>query len=220
MSDVNYDSLVWDAEMEEWTGELPIPELAEFDASAEETVLKQERVELGLPPVEEAVKADGERLAAGMYSLRIHNRMQNREPTRCQREALMFFVANRPKIVENSLAAIFGWYANWVDETREAELEFGESREDVEALYPRIEASDELRTLIKLECVDVHEASRGGLSDIGFSFETCWDDEHGLGVLVNRVEVVAVGFQDVAFQDRYETILDGTEWKMIAEASP
>ena len=87
------------------------------------------------------------------------------------------------------------------------------------ALYPLVDTPEGLRPLIKLEALHVHEASRGGVSDIGFEFITCWDDEHGLGVLMNRLQCIDLGTADVASSDRYETVLDGTLWKLVAVAS-
>ncbi|WP_146371934.1 DUF6985 domain-containing protein [Symmachiella macrocystis] len=196
--------LKWDAECEEWCSQITIPELASCDASTEQRI---------------PISTD---LSQASFPLLVHNRMGNEQPTGWQCEALSFFNGHRAEIVGNSLQAILEWYVPYVDEYRQVFQAYSppdDSLDDLDKDFPVIDNTDQLRALIALDCVVVHEASRGGVSDIGLCFDCCWDDEHGLGVLVNKLDVVKMGGADVATEDRYETFLNGTEWKLAPETS-
>jgi len=201
---VNLPDLKWDAECEEWCSQVAIPELATFDASTEQR-------SLGSTDLPQAC-----------FPLFIHNRMGNEQPTVWQCDALSFFNEYRAEIVGNSLRAILEWYVPYADEYRQvlqAHSSPDDSLDDLDKDFPVIDNIDQLRALISLDCVVVHEASRGGVSDIGLCFDCCWDFEHGLGVLVHKLDVVEMGGTDVATEDRYETLLDGVEWKLAPERS-
>jgi len=214
-----YTPPIWDDELEEWNATIPIPELAGFDASAEKAVLNRFAQKMGARSDEISQHDDEETLPAGTFPLIIHNRLRNSEPTRSQQDAIELLTSRRRSVVNAALEAIFNWYATWSVDSRDTPPAFPSSLEDIDDLYPLVEAPEGLRPLIRLEALHVHEASRGGVSDIGFEFFTCWDDEHGLGVLMNRLRCMDLGTADVASSDRYETVLDGTIWKLVAVAS-
>ncbi|HBJ33656.1 MAG TPA: hypothetical protein DDZ51_02615 [Planctomycetaceae bacterium] len=210
---------IWDDELEEWNATIPIPELAGFDASSEKSVLDRFTQKMGTRSGELSQHDDEGALPAGTFPLIIHNRMRNSDPTRSQQDAIELLLFRRRSMVNAALEAIFNWYTAWSVRSRATPPAFPSSPEDIDDLYPLVDTPEGLGPLIKLEAVHVHESSRGGVSDIGFEFITCWDDEHGLGVLMNRLQCIDLGTADVASSDRYETVLDGTLWKLVAVAS-
>lgn len=210
---------VWDDALEEWKATIPIPELAGFDASSKKSVLDRFAQKMAVRSGELSQHGDAEALPIGVFPLIIHNRMRNSDPTRSQQVAIEFLISRRGWMVNAALEAIFNWYAAWSVHSRATPPAFPTSPEDIDDLYPLVDATEGLRPLIKLEALYVHEASRGGVSDIGFEFITCWGDEHGLGILMNRLQCIDLGTAEVASSDRYETVLDGTLWKLVAVTS-
>ncbi|HLI65970.1 MAG TPA: hypothetical protein VKU90_06365, partial [Caulobacteraceae bacterium] len=71
---------------------------------------------------------------------------------------------------------------------------------DEQAQYmPDLAGPDDLRRLIGLYAVDVHQVRNGAAPYLGFEFGCTWDDEHGLGVLMHGTRIVEVGGADTAF---------------------
>lgn len=56
-----------------------------------------------------------------------------------------------------------------------------------------IKSADDLRALIGLSSVNVHQVRKDGIPYVGFEFGCTWDDEHGLGVLMHGTRTVEIG---------------------------
>ena len=63
---------------------------------------------------------------------------------------------------------------------------------------PSIHSVDDLRSLIGLHSVTVHQIENGEVPYVGFEFGCTWDSEHGLGVLMHGTRVVEIGGADTA----------------------
>jgi len=63
---------------------------------------------------------------------------------------------------------------------------------------PRISSVSDLRQLIGLYAVNVHQVVKNDLPYLGFEFGCAWDEEHGLGVLMHGMRAVEVGEGDTA----------------------
>jgi hypothetical protein len=63
---------------------------------------------------------------------------------------------------------------------------------------PSIRTVDDLRLLIGLHSVTVHQIEKDGVPYVGFEFGCTWDVEHGLGVLMHGTRVVEIGGADTA----------------------
>jgi hypothetical protein len=88
-------------------------------------------------------------------------------------------------------ATIFAHYAMW-------QQQYG-YRGDVKARFmPDIRRPDELRDLIGLERIYLHQVHDNGTPYSGFAFDCRWDDEGGLGVLTCGTRTVAAGAAAVA----------------------
>ena len=64
---------------------------------------------------------------------------------------------------------------------------------------PDVSNIDDFRDLIGLHTVYIHQIDKNGVPYIGFEFGCTWDDEHGLGVLMNGNDIVETGGADTAF---------------------
>jgi len=76
--------------------------------------------------------------------------------------------------------------------------EYGYSGKEKAELMPDIESVDDLRKLIGLSSVNVHQVQKDGIPYAGFEFGCTWDDEHGLGVLMHGTRTVEIGEADTA----------------------
>ena len=65
-------------------------------------------------------------------------------------------------------------------------------------LFPSIQSTEDLRELICICNVHVLPVERDRCAYIGFEFGCVWDPEHGLGIMMHRDRVVAVGQADSA----------------------
>ena len=63
---------------------------------------------------------------------------------------------------------------------------------------PDIFSADDLKPLVGLYAVNVHQIEKDALPYLGFEFGCTWDSEHGLGVLRHGTRVVEVGGADTA----------------------
>ena len=88
-------------------------------------------------------------------------------------------------------SAVFANYKTW-------QFEYGYDGEEKELYMPDIQRPDDLRDLIGLKCVYIHQISNGHTPYAGYEFDCSWDDEHGLGVLTNGTRIVELGYGDTA----------------------
>ena len=71
--------------------------------------------------------------------------------------------------------------------------------EDVDDILPEISSVDELKKLIGLYNVNIHQVSKNSIPYVGYEFGCAWDDEHGLGILIHEKRMIKVGYADTAF---------------------
>ena len=90
-----------------------------------------------------------------------------------------------------ALAAVAGSY----DALRAG---YGYSPEEQAEYAPDIDGVDDLRALIALQAVNVHNVWHGEVPYLGLQLACTWDDEHGLGVLLHGTRVVRTGGADTA----------------------
>ena len=76
--------------------------------------------------------------------------------------------------------------------------QYGYSGNEKAELMPDIKSADDLRALIGLSSVNIHQVQKDGIPYVGFEFGCTWDDEHGLGVLMHGTRTVEIGGADTA----------------------
>jgi uncharacterized protein DUF6985 len=77
--------------------------------------------------------------------------------------------------------------------------QYGYSGKEKDELMPDIQSAGELRALIGLYALNVHQLQKDGVPYLGFEFGCSWDEEHGLGVLMHDTRTVEIGGADTAF---------------------
>jgi hypothetical protein len=66
-------------------------------------------------------------------------------------------------------------------------------------LMPDLKSSDDLRELLGLYIVYVHDLQKDGKPYAGFLFGCNWEQEHGLGILMHGTRTVEIGWAETAF---------------------
>lgn len=86
-------------------------------------------------------------------------------------------------------------YDHYQEEAEELRLQFGD---DFQHLVPHVENIEQLKELLTPKGVYIGELEPSEEA-VGLLFECTWEEEHGLGVLLNNWKVEDVSHQDVAF---------------------
>lgn len=102
-----------------------------------------------------------------------------------------WFLKNNSQVSEASLSSVFETYPV-------LQTEYSYSLEERAEFMPDIKERKDLRNLIGLHTVYIHQITKNGVPYIGFEFGCTWDPEHGIGVLMNGVRTVKIGGADTA----------------------
>nr|WP_298165078.1 hypothetical protein [uncultured Pseudomonas sp.] len=109
-----------------------------------------------------------------------------------QRLAFREFESNKESICSMVEQAVLSYYCDRVDEYRDCF-----DADEVDAKAPRVDTVDGLRNLVFLRRIKVMSAFDAREHQIGFIFDTTFDAQLGLGVLVTNGVVEAVDTQDI-----------------------
>ncbi|OKP94385.1 DUF2004 domain-containing protein [Paenibacillus sp. P46E] len=104
--------------------------------------------------------------------------------------AYQAFIKSWEKIQQNILQPLLDYY-NQKRHELGYDVSFNEN-------YPFIETIDQLLERISLVGISVLYTKSLEGRYIGLSFDSTWDEENGLGVLLMNEEIARVGYQDVA----------------------
>ena len=70
--------------------------------------------------------------------------------------------------------------------------------EEADKLLPNINHPLELKNLIGIQSINIHQISKDNIPYIGIELYCSWDEEHGVGVLLHGSEALEVGEGDTA----------------------
>ncbi|MDP1630807.1 MAG: hypothetical protein Q8L66_05245 [Caulobacter sp.] len=104
---------------------------------------------------------------------------------------VQWLLDNEDSVSDTVKAAIFEAYPALI-------ADYGYTAEEQAEFMPRVLEPGELKRLIGLHTVHVHQTRNGTEPYLGFEFGCTWDDEHGLGVLTHGNRVVEVAGSDTA----------------------
>ena len=111
--------------------------------------------------------------------------------TAAELNLISWFEQNEPAVSEAVKMVIFDWCSpNSSD--RLGEFDFDNS-------FPLVRDLGQLKSLVGLHTVYIHQIDGGGTPYIGYEFGCQWEVEHGLGVLMHGARPVHVGFADTSF---------------------
>lgn len=122
------------------------------------------------------------------------------EPAPRQVQTYQFIRSNFTAILDAALDAVVCAYPRIVAEYEEADGN----------VMPRILSASDLRPLVSLKRIEVLESARGNLAYVNLAFTCEWDHEHGLGIAMHGLRVMAVGPDDIA--EVWWPAKDGGTW--------
>ena len=111
--------------------------------------------------------------------------------TPAERSSVQWLLDNQSDVSEAVKAAIFRQYP-------ELQAIDGNPPAGTSPHMPPLTSPEDLKGLVGLYAINVHQISKAGSPYLGFEFGCTWDDDHGLGVLMHGLEVVEVGGSDTA----------------------
>ncbi|HWB12184.1 MAG TPA: ankyrin repeat domain-containing protein [Pirellulales bacterium] len=118
---------------------------------------------------------------------------ENREePSAEQAKAYTWLLAHEASVCRKVLRAIARYYS-WLRQEDRAWFDDYECHE--------VKTVDDLRDLMEFDGLFVRRDQFRGLALLGFSFACKWDDEHGLGVLTHRGQIIDAGQAEVAYRE-------------------
>lgn len=113
-------------------------------------------------------------------------------PTEQDRASVQWLLDHEAEVASTVLAGLLAEYPR-------LQRLYGYEGADREALMPDVSSSEDFRRLIGLHNVHVLQLLKDGIPYIGYEFGCTWDEEHGLGVLLNGTRVVEIGDAQTCF---------------------
>jgi hypothetical protein len=102
-------------------------------------------------------------------------------------------------VIEHEASLAGALLSSVVKEYPSMQEQYSYSDNEKEEVMPDITSVEDLRALIGLYAVNVHQVQKDGIPYVGFEFGCTWDEEHGLGVLMHGARTVEIGGADTAF---------------------
>ena len=100
--------------------------------------------------------------------------------------------------IENEASLSKALLTSLMNEYPELQKQYGYSGKEKAELMPDIESVEDLRKLIGLSSVNVHQVQKDGIPYVGFEFGCTWDEESGLGILMHGTRTIDIGDADTA----------------------
>jgi|SRR6185503_4809842 hypothetical protein len=113
-------------------------------------------------------------------------------PTETEISGVSWVIEHEELISHSAIESLFNEY-------RSLQELYGYSGEKKMELMPDIESVDDLRSLIGLHTIHVHQPTRDGIPYAGLEFGCSWESEHGLGILMRGSRTTEIGWADTAF---------------------
>lgn len=114
------------------------------------------------------------------------------EPSGEQAKAYAWFLGHEASVCRKVVRAIAVYYT-WLRQQERTWFDEYDCHE--------VKTSDDLRDLMEFNGLCVRRDHFRGMALLGFSFASKWDDEHGLGVLTHRSQIIDVGQAEVAYRE-------------------
>lgn len=118
---------------------------------------------------------------------------ESKIPSDAQTQAYAYHVESAKEVMIAVLTALRPYYESMRPRYREF------LGEEFETRMPALTDAEDLRGLIFLQHVHVHPWTKDGKAYVGLQFGCAWDQEHGLGVMMNQNRVVDLGEAAVSF---------------------
>ena len=130
----------------------------------------------------------------GIYGLDIGGDMVEEKPTIAQEHiaAYNYAIENQDVIKNSILKELIKKYSG-------LQSEYSYDEDEAAVYMPDIEDVEDFKNLIGLSRIHIMNVFKEGIAYTGYEFSCTWDEEHGLGVMMYRNKVVAMGGADMSF---------------------
>ena len=136
-----------------------------------------------------------EQMSDGSLSIIFAPEGRDTEPlTKEELKLVDWFLAHHEKQADAVISGILARYP-YIRNSYLTSYDDGE----IDELFPEVSAVDDLRSLIGLHSVHIHQFSNGSVPYVGYEFGCEWDEDGGLGVLIHGDRIVKIGTSDTAF---------------------
>ena len=108
-------------------------------------------------------------------------------------ELVKWVIESEAALHEGAVKMLFDAYPR----LREEALEWIDEEEASE-LLPEVQSADELKQLVGISSINVHQIMKDRIPYIGIELGCTWDDEHGLGILLHGSNPLEIGGADTA----------------------
>jgi len=135
---------------------------------------------------------DSDRPLDGKFKLIFAPEGRGAEPlNQYELDLIEWFVDHKQEVSENVMKSVLLAYPGLQES-------YGYTNDEKIEYMPDVSNIDDFRKLIGLRTVYIHQINKQGIPYIGFEFGCTWDDEHGLGVLMNGCRMVEIGGVETA----------------------
>lgn len=99
----------------------------------------------------------------------------------------LYIISNQEVILNKLLSYIYGYYCQVWDEY------------ELHQYFDFVPNENEIVCTIKPHRIYILNFENEGIPYIGYEFYCDWENEHGLGIMLHKEELVDIGFADIAF---------------------
>jgi hypothetical protein len=129
----------------------------------------------------------------GVYDLDIGGDMVQENPSITQEHVAAYdYAVENQNIIRDSIISIL------MQKYPELQKEYDYEEDESEYYMPNIKSAEDFKKLIGLSTVHIMNVFKDGIAYMGYEFTCTWDEEHGLGVMMYKSNVVAFGGADTS----------------------
>jgi hypothetical protein len=134
-------------------------------------------------------------LSDGVVRIRFAPEGRHADPLSENEIALVqWLIDNEAAVHHAMLEKLFDEYPN----IRDQWLSFFD-KEEASEILPRIKHPEQLKKIVGVSFINVHQISKNGIPFIGVELGCTWEQEHGLGILLHGTTALELGGADTAF---------------------
>jgi len=108
------------------------------------------------------------------------------------KKGLDYLKNNQTKILTTILSEVLKCYSIWQEE-------YGYDDDEKEEIMPDVTSIKDFVSLVKPNRIHVLSIYKDDFPYTGYDFNCSWDEEHGLGIMMFKDEIIKIGGSDTSF---------------------
>jgi hypothetical protein len=77
--------------------------------------------------------------------------------------------------------------------------DYSNAKDTYEEIMPQITGIEDYKNHLELSYIHIMDSEKDGFAYYGFELESSWDPEHGVGAMMHKDRVIAIGLADESF---------------------